>query len=254
MKVITLIQTKGGSGKTTLAMTIASAALAKEQKVQMFDGDVNKQLLSWQPAYMDADWGHVEKPDWPERVQIDEPPENVEALYERLEQLEENGTDLVIFDTRPGSYESTEDYAIAADMVLIPARPAQAEWRLVLSAFEWMAELQATLAENERFPQVRSVIANVPTKIIQAAAGVGKSGSLPKRDKEVLDNILQTPHLDTMIPNSRILEHLLYHGPLPVAEKAHRQARAGTLMANNFEDLTQIAVSLYDEIIEGTQE
>ena len=139
-------------------------------------------------------------------------------------------------------------------MVLIPARPAQAEWRLVLSAFEWMAELQATLAENERFPQVRSVIANVPTKIIQAAAGVGKSGSLPKRDKEVLDNILQTPHLDTMIPNSRILEHLLYHGPLPVAEKAHRQARAGTLMANNFEDLTQIAVSLYDEIIEGTKE
>ncbi|AHD12046.1 MULTISPECIES: ParA family protein [Phaeobacter] len=254
MKVITLIQTKGGSGKTTLAMTIASAALAKGQKVQMFDGDVNKQLLSWQPAYMDADWGHVEKPDWPEHLQIDEPPENVEALYERLEQLEESGTDLVIFDTRPGSYESTEDYAIAADMVLIPARPAQAEWRLVLSAFEWMAELQATLAKNERFPQVRSVIANVPTKIIQAAAGVGKSGSLPKRDKEVLDNILQTPHLDTMIPNSRILEHLLYHGPLPVAENAHRQARAGTLMANNFEDLTQIAVSLYDEIIEGTKE
>lgn len=251
MKVITLIQTKGGSGKTTLAMALASAALAKGQKVQMFDGDVNKQLLSWQPAYMDADWGNIEKPDWPNALQIDEPPANVEALYERLEQLEDSGTDLVIFDTRPGSYESTEDYAIAADIVLIPARPAQAEWRLVLSAFQWMVDLQATLAEGEKFPKVYSVIANVPTKIIQAAAGVGKSGSLPKRDQEVLDSILQTPHLDTMIPNSRILEHMLYHGPLPVAEQAHRQARGGVLMANNFEDLTQIAISLYDEILEA---
>lgn len=252
MKVVTLIQTKGGSGKTTLAMTLASAALAKGQKVQMFDGDVNRQLLSWKPSFEDADWGHVEKPDWPADLKIDEPPSDVNALYERLDQLEAAGTDLVIIDTRPGSYEATEDFANAADMILIPARPAQAEWRLVLSAFEWMTALKETLAEGERFPPVKSVIANVPTKIIKAAAGQA-GATLPKRDQDVLNSILQTPHLDTMIPNSRILENMLFHGPLPTAEQAHRAARGSKLMADHFEDLKVIAVSLYDEIIKGTK-
>ncbi|WP_298571895.1 ParA family protein [uncultured Aliiroseovarius sp.] len=254
MQVVTLIQTKGGSGKTTLAMTLASAALAKGHKVQMFDGDVNKQLLSWKPSFEDADWAHIEKPDWPEDLKIDEPPVDVNELYAKLDELEESGTDLVIIDTRPGSYESTEDFANAANIVLIPARPAQAEWRLVLSAFEWMTALKGTLAKGERFPKVKSVIANVPTKIIKAAAGVGSSGSLPKRDQDVLNNILETPHLDTMIPNSRILENLLFHGPLPTAEKAHRNGRGGKLMADHFEDLKDIAVSLYDEIIEGDEQ
>ena len=61
MQIITLIQTKGGSGKTTVAMSLASAALAKGEKVCMFDGDVNQQLLGWQEAYEEADWGRVKK-------------------------------------------------------------------------------------------------------------------------------------------------------------------------------------------------
>ena len=252
MRIVTLIQTKGGSGKTTLAMTLASAALARGEKVQMFDGDVNKQLMSWQPAFEEADWGHIEKPAWPENLKIAEPPENVEALYALLDTLEESGTDLVIFDTRPGSYESTEDFALAADMVLIPAKPAQAEWRLVLSAFKWMEDLRATISEEDRFPLVRSVIANVPTKIIRAAAGVGTGGSIPKRDQEVLESILQTPHLDTMIPNTRTLENILYHGPLASAGEAHRSSRGGGLMADNLSDLVMIGETLYDEIVTET--
>lgn len=251
MQVITLIQTKGGSGKTTLAMILASAALDKGLKVQMFDGDVNQQLMSWQPSFEDADWGNIAKPAWPEDLKIAEPPIGPEKLYEMLDRLDESGTDLVIIDTRPGSYEATEDFAIAADMVLIPARPAQAEWRLVLSAFEWMVALQKTLAEDERFPKVRSVVANVSNKIIQAASGAG--GSIPKRDRDVLDNLLSTPHLDTMIPNSRIFEHMLFHGPLPIAGKAYRASR-GILMANNLDDLTAVGVSLLDEVLEGIEQ
>lgn len=252
MKIITIIQTKGGSGKTTLAMILATAALARGQKVQMFDGDINRQLLSWPIAFDEADWGHVQKPDWPENLKIAEPPTDVETLYEQLDALENGGTDLVIFDTRPGSYETTEDYAMAADMVLIPAKPAQSEWRLVLSAFEWMIELQKTVEEGTAFPLVKSVIANVPTKIIQAAAGMTDMSALPKRDQEVLQTILETPHLDTLIPNSRIFEQMLVHGPLNIAAEAYRGSKSGA-MARNFEDLTGFCTSLYDEFMEAVE-
>ena len=247
MQIITLIQTKGGSGKTTVAMSLASAALAKGEKVCMFDGDVNRQLLGWQDAYEEADWGRVKKAPWPVALTIKQPPASVEDLYAEVEALEASGTDLLIIDTRPGTYKDTDDLALVADVVVIPAKPAQAEWRLVLSAFKWMEDLSKTISDEDSFPQVRSVLANVPTKIINAAARVGGS-KLPQHDRVVLDNLLGTPHFDTMLPNIRLFEHFLHHGPLPVAQYAHRAAKGGTLMANNFEDLTMICISLYDEI------
>jgi len=247
MQIITLIQTKGGSGKTTVAMSLASAALAKGERVCMFDGDVNQQLLGWEDAYSEADWGRVEKKPWPEALTIKQAPANVAELYAEVATLEANGTHLLIIDTRPGTYKDTDDLALVADVVIIPAKPAQAEWRLVLSAFKWMEDLSQTISSEDAFPQVRSVLSNVPTKIINAAARVGGS-KLPKHDRAVLESLLQTPHFDTMLPNSRLFEHFLHHGPLPVAQAAHRAAKGGVLMANNFEDLTAICVSLYEEI------
>lgn len=248
MQIITLIQTKGGSGKTTVAMSLASAALAKGETVCMFDGDVNQQLIGWPDAYAEADWGRVKKAPWPDALTIKPPPANVEDLYAEVAALEAAGTDLLIIDTRPGTYKDTDDLALVADVVVIPAKPAQAEWRLVLSAFKWMEDLSKTISDEDSFPQVRSVLANVPTNIIRAAAQVGDR-KLPRHDQNVLDNLLKTPHFDTMLPNSRIFEHFLHHGPLHIAEVAQREAKGmGRLMADNLEDLTAICISLYDEI------
>lgn len=249
MKIITIIQTKGGSGKTTLAMTLASAALSMGQKVQMYDGDVNRQLLSWPVAFEDADWGHVPKPDWPENLAIAEPPENIEQLYADLDQLEASGVDLVIIDTRPGSNEITEDYALAADLVLIPARPSQAEWRLVLSALEWMDDLEKTLEEGSRFPIVKSAILNVDKKVIDAASTENGIVNLPKRDQQVVDTILQTPFIPTMLPHSRVFEQFLYHGPLESAAKGYRNGKAGTA-AVPIETMLNISKAFYEDCLE----
>ena len=248
MKVVTIIQAKGGSGKTTLAMTLASAALAKGQTVHMFDGDVNQQLIAWPVAYEEADWGHVEKLPWPEELTINAPSENMEQFIENLEELEQDGVDLVIVDTRPGISQATENFALLSDVVLIPARPLQSEWRLVLDSFQWMKDLHDTLEEGEHFPAVRAVLSDVPTSIARAAAGE-PGAQVPKRDMDVLQKLLTVPHLDILIPSSRILEHFFHHGPLPIAEKAHRAAK-NTLMANHFEDNINIAKAIYAEVEE----
>ena len=103
MQVITIVQTKGGSGKTTAAMLLASAALDAGRRVTLIDGDVNAQLGRWRDSFELAAWDSVKKPAWPESLSILSPPETVEGLLALLEAEEARGVDLVVIDTRPGN-------------------------------------------------------------------------------------------------------------------------------------------------------
>ena len=70
MQVITIVQTKGGSGKTTSAMLLASAALDAGRQVTLIDGDVNAQLGRWRDSFELSTWEGVERPAWPEALKI----------------------------------------------------------------------------------------------------------------------------------------------------------------------------------------
>ena len=88
MQVITIVQTKGGSGKTTTAMLLASAALDAGRRITLIDGDVNAQLGRWRDSFELAAWDSVKKPTWPEALSILSPPETVEGLLALLEEEE----------------------------------------------------------------------------------------------------------------------------------------------------------------------
>lgn len=80
MKVITIVQTKGGSGKTTTAMLLASAALDAGRCITLIDGDVNAQLGHWRDSFELAAWEPVKKPAWPAALSIRSPPETLDGL------------------------------------------------------------------------------------------------------------------------------------------------------------------------------
>ena len=103
MQVISIVQTKGGSGKTTAAMLLASAALDAGRRVTLIDGDVNAQLGRWRDSFDLAAWETVKKPAWPADLSIKSPPETVDGLLALLEEEEARGVDLPVIDTRPGT-------------------------------------------------------------------------------------------------------------------------------------------------------
>ena len=173
MQVITIVQTKGGSGKTTSAMLLASAALDAGRRVTLIDGDVNAQLGRWRDSFELSTWEGVERPAWPEALKILSPPDTVDGLLALLEAEEATGTDLVLLDTRPGTHADTEDFCLIADLVLIPARPVFAEWEMTHRAVLWMDDLRASIAEGERFPEVRVLVIDASAKIIDAATREG---------------------------------------------------------------------------------
>ena len=231
MQVITIVQTKGGSGKTTSTMLLASAALDAGRRVTLIDGDVNAQLGRWRDSFELSTWEGVERPAWPEALKILSPPDTVDGLLALLEAEEAIGTDLVVLDTRPGTHADTEDFCLIADLILIPARPVFAEWEMTHRAVLWMDDLRATIAEGERFPEVRVLVIDASAKIIDAATREGGMALLPKRDQDVLHEILRLDHLDVIVPHSKILEQFGFHGPLGPAAAANARAPGGRLMA-----------------------
>lgn len=244
MQVITIVQTKGGSGKTTSAMLIASAALEAGRKVTLIDGDVNAQLGRWRDSFELANWDAIPKPAWPAALTILSPPETVDGLLDLLEAEEAAGTDLTVLDTRPGTHADTEDFCLISDLVLIPARPLYAEWEMTHRAVLWMDDLRQSIAAGERFPVVRVLVVDAGPKVIDAATREGGLSLLPKRDQDVLREILRLDHLDVIVPHSRILEQFGFHGPLGPARAANQQAPGGRLMAEAIARQLEVAALL----------
>ncbi|SEO28236.1 chromosome partitioning protein [Gemmobacter aquatilis] len=252
MQVITIVQTKGGSGKTTTAMLLGSAALDAGRRVTLIDGDVNAQLGRWRDSFELAAWEAVKKPAWPEALAIMSPPETVEGLLSLLEEEEARGVDLVVIDTRPGTHTDTEDFCLISDLVLIPARPVFAEWEMTHRAVLWMDDLRASIAEGERFPAVRVLVMDAGPKIIDAATREGGLSLLPKRDQDVLMEILRLDHLDVIVPHSKILEQMGFHGPLGPAAAANARAPGGRLVADAITRQLEVARLLLagvDEVV-----
>ena len=110
MQTISLLAQKGGTGKTTLALSLAVAAVQAGRTVAVIDLDPQ------------ASAGN-----WADRRALKEAPAVVSAHVPRLQSVidtaRQNGVDLLLIDT-PGKSEQTALAAAkAADLVLIPCRP-----------------------------------------------------------------------------------------------------------------------------------
>lgn len=109
MYTIALIAQKGGTGKTTLAVSLAVAA-----------GQVGMTsiIIDLDPQATSCNWKDRRKGDSP--VVIDAQPARLAAA---LAKAEENGVDFAVIDTPARNEQSALAAAKVADLVLIPCRP-----------------------------------------------------------------------------------------------------------------------------------
>jgi chromosome partitioning protein len=108
MIVIAVVNTKGGTGKTTLSASLAVRAAKDNPRVAMVDLDPQKSLVAW----------------WRRRGSSDNPTifEGADTTADAIEALKHTGWDWVFLDGPPNLLSRTQEMIASADFVLIPVK------------------------------------------------------------------------------------------------------------------------------------
>jgi len=110
MRVVAVLNYKGGSGKTTIATNLATAVRRRGKDVALIDADPQKTATEW------ASRGDDTPPTFQATSDLHE---NVPALSDSF--------DVAIIDGAPRMTELATSAVKAADLVLIPVQPSGAD-------------------------------------------------------------------------------------------------------------------------------
>ena len=109
MKIISIINQKGGVGKTTLALHLATAFHLHGKNAVILDLD---------PQSSASEWFDVREIEFPPVRSIQ--PARLEKTIEQAREIE---TDVIVLDTAPHTEATALAAARISDLVLVPCQP-----------------------------------------------------------------------------------------------------------------------------------
>ena len=163
MHTIVLATQKGGSGKTTLAIGLALAAIQAGHIVRLIETDSQGTLTNWQSRRIYAE-------------PIVEPVYVAAQIEQRLQSLSASGVTLAIVDTAGGISAATTAAVRCADLCLIPARPTIADIEATASTLRMIRSNDTPFAFVLNQTPIRG------QRINTAAAALGDEAALDLAD------------------------------------------------------------------------
>jgi len=127
-RVIAVAVQKGGTGKTTLAASLAVAAAQAGERVTVFDADPQGSLSAWAGLRTG-----------PEPMTDRLRPWEFAQFAPLLDQLAEQGRTLAVVDTPGASIGGVAALLRLADLVLVPIRPSRLDLMAALPTIEVLA-------------------------------------------------------------------------------------------------------------------
>ena len=169
MHTIALVSRKGGTGKSTLAVGLAVAAMEAGHRVCLIEADPLATVSNWRPRRTSAE----------PMVEIIH---DGYMLFQRVQALAQRGITLTIVDTAGGWSDACTGAMAAADLCLIPTRPSPAD-------IEAAAPMLSAVRESGKpFAFVLNQVQARSTRLYGAA------GSLSKRATELkMAHVLALP-------------------------------------------------------------
>jgi chromosome partitioning protein len=122
MKTVAIASQKGGTGKTTTAVHLATAATL---------GGFDAVVIDLDPQGSAATWGDDRGDNAPEVISG-----QASRLNVLLESAAREGFDLVVIDTGPAADAAARRSAELADLVLIPCRPSAFDLRAIRTTLD----------------------------------------------------------------------------------------------------------------------
>lgn len=121
MKTIAMVCQKGGTGKTTLALSLA---------VEATRSGLNAVVVDLDPQVSACEWGDMrrEREGTPETLVVDAQPARLGNV---LAKAREAGVDLLVIDTAGRTEQAAMAAARVADLVLVPLQPSVMDLKTV---------------------------------------------------------------------------------------------------------------------------
>lgn len=171
MKVISILNQKGGVGKTTLSVNLAAALKALNHSVLLVDAD---------PQGSSLDWAAAREPAEPLFSVVSCPKPTIHKTVADIGA----GKDFVIIDGAPRVTDLARSCIMASDLVLIPVQPSPYDiWAsqevvsLIQEAVIYKPELKAAFVINRKIPNtaigrdVESVLAEFELPVLSTTIG-----------------------------------------------------------------------------------
>jgi chromosome partitioning protein len=159
MRTIALLTQKGGTGKTTLAASLAVAAAIAGERVIALDLDPQGSLTRWGERRAAA--------KAPNKIMV-EPLERdrLPRIGAVLEGLADVGFTLAVFDTAGSDGAAARLVTEAADLCLLPVRPTRMDVEATAATFRaaYLAKRQAAFVLNQCPPTYHSSRASEAAK------------------------------------------------------------------------------------------
>lgn len=129
MRVVSFVTQKGGTGKSTLTVSLAVAAETSGERVCVIDLD---------PQGTAAGWYETRTAETPAVLDHDQ----AEPLDETLDRLRAAGFSLVVIDTPGTDSHATRGAMRVADLCLVPVRPSEADVKATAPTIRALIGLQ----------------------------------------------------------------------------------------------------------------
>ena len=122
MKIVAVISQKGGAGKTTLTLHLATAAALAGYNAAVIDLD---------PQASAAKWSDRREAELPVVLSA-----HASRLKHEMERVKEMGGDVLFLDTAPHSDSAALEAAKIADLILVPCRAAILDMEAIVNTLD----------------------------------------------------------------------------------------------------------------------
>lgn len=233
MQIVSFSSIKGGAGKTTSLMVIASALVERNLRVGLIEADDNGPLGTWREYGLDFD-------AWDDNLCIIYEVSGPEDLQSAIETAEQEGVDILLVDTRGGGSEFNDIIMLNSDFVVIPTGLSVMEMDEALQGLDFALE---TLRSSKK-----------PIKAAILANRVSPDKRMPAAHREALELLKSIPVFTTNLKRRQAFEDIKATGLLGLYLKKLEAAPGRQMQLPLIRAILDEGMAVADELLEELHE
>ena len=227
--MITFVSFKGGAGKSTALMSVASVLVERGNRVAVLDADDNRPMIRWRKYADDLE-------TWDDRCEVIEV-RDFDAFEEVYQKIVVENFDYILVDTRGGGSDFNQAIVHNANLIVVPTALSIMELDEAFSTLEWAGNL------------LKRTKADVPVGILLNRTPTAER-DLSTVQRKGLAALANMPVFESRLPTRKAFEDLKAYG-LICPYIRHLEANpVRKVMANHVKVALAEAEQLTDEMLE----